>query len=66
MEDVSVTIDGAACIVSAVSDTSIECATGEHLSSLRALVDVNIAGSGKAKNVSADAPTGYLCRDPPV
>ena len=48
----SVTIDGATCVVSTVSDTSIECTTGKHLTSLQALVDVFVASSGKAKNVS--------------
>ena len=49
---ISVIIDGAACVVLTVSDTSIECTTGKHLTSLQALVDVFVASSGKAKNVS--------------
>ena len=49
---VTVIIDGATCVVSTVSDTSIECTTGKHLTSLQALVDVFVASSGKAKNVS--------------
>ena len=61
---VSVIIDGAACVVSTVSDTSIECTTGKHLTSLQALVDVFVASSGKAKNVSGTCTcvqtgTGY-------
>ena len=49
---ISVIIDGATCVVSTVSDTSIVCTTGKHLTSLQALVDVFVASSGKAKNVS--------------
>jgi len=49
---ISVIIDGAACVVLTVSDTLIYCTTGKHLTSLQALVDVYVASSGKAKNVS--------------
>ena len=61
---VSVIIDGATCAVLTVSDTSLECTTGKHLTSLQALVDVFVASSGKAKNVSGtcicvQTGTGY-------
>ena len=49
---ISVNIDGATCVVSTVSDTSIECTSGKHLTSLQALVEVFVAANGKAKNVS--------------
>ena len=49
---ISVNIDGATCIVSTVSDTSIECTSGKHLTSLQALVEVFVVANGKAKNVS--------------
>ena len=52
MAAISVIIDGATCVVSTVTDTSIECTTGKQLTSLQALVDVFVASSGKAKNVS--------------
>ena len=49
---ISVSIDGATCVVSTISDTSIECTSGKHLTSLQALVEVFVAANGKAKNVS--------------
>ncbi|KAI0230284.1 Fibrocystin-L [Lamellibrachia satsuma] len=47
---ITVNIDGATCVVSTVSDTSIECTSGKHVTSLQALVEVFVAANGKAKN----------------
>ena len=49
--DVSVEIDGTACVVSSVTDTEIECVTGPHKGSVTTKVEVQVSGNGIAEEV---------------
>ena len=50
--DVSVVINGTACNVTTVTDSELECETGSHSGSVRAQVEVQVAGNGIAQEVS--------------
>lgn len=50
---VSVMIDGVVCTVNAVINTELECETGQHTGSVRAMVEVEVSGNGIAQEVSS-------------
>ena len=50
--DVGVMIDGAACSVTMVTDSELECETGPHSGSINAKVEVEVAGNGIAQEVT--------------
>ena len=54
-------IDGATCTVTAVTNTELECETGPHYGSVRAKVEVEVAGNGIAEEV--DVTTSMIYRD---
>ncbi|XP_052286416.1 fibrocystin-L-like [Dreissena polymorpha] len=57
----SVSIDGAACTPTSVSDTQIQCQTGAHSGSVDSKVEVQISGNGIAEESSAgDADFTYI------
>ena len=44
-------INGTACTVTTVADSELECETGPHFGSVRAQVEVEVAGNGIAQEV---------------